>query len=99
MSDDGSDDNVCRSEFTPCKNLQTVLDRATDGADIYITSPTLSLNKVHRNVSFHFQRTAAHTFAHSVVGLGCVVESRISFKLCSTLHTAVHVLCSGKNLG
>ena len=44
MSDDGSDDNDCRSESTPCRNLQTVLNRATDGADIYVTSDTLSMN-------------------------------------------------------
>ena len=28
----------------PCRNLQTVLDRATDGADIYVTSETLPFN-------------------------------------------------------
>ena len=32
VSDDGSDDNDCHSASTPCRNLQTVLDRATDGA-------------------------------------------------------------------
>ena len=43
VSDDGSDNNDCHSESAPCKNLQTVLDRATDGADIYVTSRTFSL--------------------------------------------------------
>ena len=41
LSEFGSDDNDCRSEFTECKNLQTVLDRATDGADICVTSEML----------------------------------------------------------
>ena len=44
VSDDGSDYNDCHSESAPCRNLQTVLDRATDGADIYVTSDTLSLS-------------------------------------------------------
>ena len=44
MSDDGSDDNDCHSVSTPCMDLQTVLDRAADGADIYVTSNTLSLD-------------------------------------------------------
>ena len=46
VSDSGSDDNDCHSASAPCRNLQTVLDRATDGADIYVTSDTLSLNLV-----------------------------------------------------
>ena len=44
VSDDGSDDNDCHSASTPCRNLQTVLNRAADGADIYVTSDTLSLD-------------------------------------------------------
>ena len=43
MSDSGSDDNDCHSVSAPCRILETVLDRATDGADIYVTSETLSL--------------------------------------------------------
>ena len=46
ISDEGSDQNDCHSESAPCLNLQTVLDRATDGADIYVTSDTLSLDAV-----------------------------------------------------
>ena len=34
VSDERSDDNDCQTECTPCKNLQTVLDRASDGADL-----------------------------------------------------------------
>ena len=44
LSDEGSDDHDCHSEAAPCRNLQTVLDRAIDGADIYVTSETLSLD-------------------------------------------------------
>ena len=58
VSDSGSDDNDCHSESAPCKNLQTVLDRATDGADIYVTSATLSLDDdctVTTNTSVNLQ--------------------------------------------
>ena len=44
VSDYGSDDNDCHSVSVPCMNLQTILDRATDGADIHVTSDTLSLD-------------------------------------------------------
>ena len=43
VSDSGSDDNDCLSTSVPCRNLQVVLNRATDGADIYVTSRTLPL--------------------------------------------------------
>ena len=46
VSDFGSDDNNCHSASAPCRNLQTILDRAIDGADIYVTSNTLSLDFV-----------------------------------------------------
>ena len=49
VSEFGSDDNDCHSESAPCKNLQTVLSRATDGADIYVTSRSLLLDGRHRN--------------------------------------------------
>ena len=48
LSDDGSDDNDCHTVRTPCRNLQTVLDRATDGANIYVTSNTLTLLCNHK---------------------------------------------------
>ena len=38
VSDDGSDDSDCHSASAPCRNLQIVLDRAANGADIYVTS-------------------------------------------------------------
>ncbi len=47
----GSDENDCHTESTPCKNLQTVLNRAEDGADIYVTSETLEVGEVVIGVS------------------------------------------------
>ena len=44
MSDYGSDENDCHSVSAPCRSLQTVLNRAADGADIYVTSDTLSID-------------------------------------------------------
>ena len=57
ISDEGSDQNDCHSESAPCLNLQTVLDRATDGADIYVTSDTLSLHGgwVESSISYSIQ--------------------------------------------
>ena len=49
VSNASSDDNDCHSASAPCRNLQTVLDRATDGADIYVTSHTLSLDSDYLN--------------------------------------------------
>ena len=95
VSDDGSDENDCHTESAPCRNLQTVLDRATDGADIYVTSPILSLDKNYGNVSIN---VAVGIFQGTVSEVGCIVESRISFKLSSTLHSAVNITCSGKTL-
>ena len=46
VSDEGSDRDNCQTESTPCKNLQTVLNRASDHAEIYVTSQTLSLDLV-----------------------------------------------------
>ena len=53
VSDYGSDTNDCHSESAPCKNLQTVLDRAADGADIYVTSTMLSICTVNSSISFN----------------------------------------------
>ena len=50
ISVEGSDKSNCQTESTPCKNLQTVLDRASDGAEIYVTSEILSLNLVYGTV-------------------------------------------------
>ena len=58
MSDYGTDDNDCHSESVPCRNLQTVMDRATDGADVYVTSNILSLSTciVNSTISYRLQR-------------------------------------------
>ena len=53
VSDDGSDDNDCHSESTPCRNIQTVLDRVSDGADIYVTSDTLSPDGYRNKFGFY----------------------------------------------
>ena len=57
VSDDGSDANHCHVPTVPCKNLQTVLDRAAkmygDDAQIYVTSTVLTLAHFMENkVSF-----------------------------------------------
>ncbi len=43
MSDEGNDTNNCQSQTLPCRNLQTVVDRAPDGAEIFVVSQTLSM--------------------------------------------------------
>ena len=57
VSDEGSDANHCHVPTVPCRNLQTVLDRAAkmygDGAEIYVTSTKLTLAHLMENkVSF-----------------------------------------------
>ena len=61
MSDDGSDDNDCHSTSAPCRNLQTVLDRATDGADIYVTSPTLSMDFIMKYLECVIKSSLSYT--------------------------------------
>ena len=100
LSDSGSDNNDCHSESEPCKNLQTVLDRATDGADIYVTSDTLSLDVVHSNTStkvkllyyaFHYGR---NRFREEKVNC-CTVNTNISYTISSIYDTTINVTCSG----
>ena len=64
VSDDGSDDNDCHSASAPCRNLQTVLDRATDGADIYVTSDTLSLDGQTNGISCYISSPLSYTISH-----------------------------------
>ena len=81
MSDDSSDDNDCHSESAPCRNLQTVLDRATDGADIYVISQTLSLD----------------TYIHKCLyGPCCLVDSSLSYNLYG-FHRMVELTCKGRS--
>ena len=82
ISDSGSDDNDCHTESAPCKNLQTVLDRATDGADIYVTSDTLSLDAVHS------QDELGNDY--------CEVNSSKSYNISTTHGTTFEFNCSRK---
>ena len=79
MSDDGSDDNDCHSASAPCRNLQTFLDRAADGADIYVTSNTLSLD---------------FNTKHMDGWIDCVINSRISYTLRSYHNETIYMTCS-----
>ena len=81
MSDYGSDDNDCHSESTQCRNLQTVLDRATDRADIYVTSQTLSLDS---NIN------------QCLPGPCCLVESSLSYNLYG-FYGMVEITCKGRS--
>ena len=76
MADEGSDQNDCHTESTPCQNLQTVLNRAMDGADIYVTSDTLLLQKkrfyhceVKSSLSYNIQRINGGKFNVTCSGL------------------------------
>ena len=94
VSDGGSDENDCQTEFTPCKNLQTVLDRATDGADIYVTSDTLSLDAVHGNISIPWSKMVECCEVNSSVsynfsrfgGTGFTVNCTCKYSFLSTVH-------------
>ena len=89
MSDDGSDDNDCHSASAPCRNLQTVLDRATDGADIYVTSDTLSLDGVHNVVWFPGRYNPEMRNC-------CQLSSKLSYSLISLNGNLVNITCTGQ---
>ena len=84
VSDSGSDDNDCHSVSAPCRILQTVLDRATDGADIYVTSPTLSLG-MNKKRCHYIDRTC------------CTVESSISYTITTYNETYFTPTCGKLN--
>ena len=84
MSDDGSDDNDCHSTSAPCSNLQTVLDRAANGADIYVTSNTLSLNFRIDNILTAIGRLKC-----------CIINSSLSYTLRSYHNSTINLTCSG----
>ncbi len=88
MSDLGSDDNDCQTADTPCKNLQTVLDRASDGTVVYVTSDTLSLDN---NTGVEW--VPAYPFYNSQ---GCIVMSSISYALSSLHNAGFTPTCTGK---
>ena len=92
MSDDGSDDNTCHSVPAPCRNLQTVLDRATDGADIYVTSDTLSLDGVHNEARF----PGVLDWIDSEMRNCCQLISSLSYNLSSLNENLINITCAGK---
>ena len=81
MSDDGSNDNDCHSASAPCRNLQIVLYRATDGADIYVTSVTLSLDLVVKS--------------YGIDSDTCIIKSSSSYTLRSYHNSSINLTCSG----
>ena len=91
VSDKGSDSYNCQTESTPCKNLQTVLDRASDGAKIYVTSETLSLDLVYDTVWYNM---AFWNFP--TTGSSCLINSNLSYTLRSINGTKTKIICSSK---
>ena len=89
VSDEGSDRYNCQTESTPCKNLQTILDRASNGADIYVTSQTLSLDLVYDTIwyTMPFWR---------LTGSSCLINSSLSYTLRSINGTKTNITCSSK---
>ena len=91
VSDEGSDKYNCQTESTPCKNLQTVLNRASDHAEIYITSETLSLDLVNDTVWYKM------TFwSFTLTGSSCLIDSSLSYTLRSINGTKTNIICSSK---
>ena len=92
VSDEGSDQYNCQTESTPCKNLQTVLDRASDGAEIYVTSETLSLDLVHDTVWYKM----GYLGTSAITGSCCLINSSLSYTLRSINETKTNIICSSK---
>ena len=95
VSDYGSDDNDCNSATTLCRNLQTVLDRATDGADIYVTSKTLSLDAVYINTTVYLDYIGDNNDHYKTFSC-CGVVGSISYNISSISGSSVNVTCSGQ---
>ena len=85
VSDNGSDLANCQTANTPCRNLQTVLNKAADGAVISVMSTSLNLDGVI--ISADHMRTSQ-----------CVLESSVSFSMQPFNNENVEVVCSGKTL-
>ena len=85
VSDEGSDRDNCQTESTPCKNLQTVLDRASDGAEIFGTSETLSLDLVNDTVWYKLVQL-------KITGSCCLIDSSLSYTLRSINGTKINYL-------
>ena len=92
VSDEGSDENNCQTESSPCNNLQTILDRASDKANIYSTSDTLSLDLVNDTV--WYKMATWRTF--TLTGSCCLINSSLSYALRSINSMKTHILCSSK---
>ena len=92
VSDEGSDQYNCQTESSPCKNLQTVLDRASDGAEIYVTSETLSLDLVYDTVWYKMSHWETYTRSGSC----CLINSSLSYTLRSINGTKTNIICSSK---
>ena len=92
ISDEGSDRYDCQTESTPCKNLQTVLDRASDGAEIYVTSETLSLDLVDE--SFWYKMAFWKLPINGKKS--CLINSSLSYTLRSISGTKTNIICSSK---
>ena len=92
VSDEGSDRDNCQTESTPCQNLQTVLDRASDADEIYVTSETLSLDLVHDTVWYKM----AYWGTHANTGSCCLIKSNLSYTLKSINGTKSNIICSSK---
>ena len=91
VSDEGSDRDNCQTESTPCKNLQTVLNRASDHAEIYVTSETLSLDLVKDMVWYKM----AHWYG-KLSGSCCLINSSLSYTLRNINVTKTNIICSSK---
>ena len=91
VSDEGSDKYNCQTESTPCKNLQTVLDRASDGAEIYVTSDTLSLDLVNDTLWYKMSY-----WRSPITGPCCLINSSLSYTLRSINGTKTNIICSSK---
>ena len=88
VSDYGSDDNDCQTESTPCKNLQTVLDRASDDADIHVSSHRLTLNATHCQTRYPW----------SAGDRCCQVKSSISFNISTVNDSSFELSCSRESI-
>ena len=91
VSDEGSNRDNCQTESTPCKNLQTVLDRASDGAEIYVSSETLSLDLVNDTVWYKMIY-----WDWTFTGSCCLINSSLSYTLRSINGTKTKLICSSK---
>ena len=91
VSDEGSDKYNCQTESTPCKNLQNVLDRASDGANIYITSEALSLNLFNKTVWYKIPY-----LNKPLTGSCCLINSSLSYTLRGINGTKTNIICSSK---